>query len=163
MKKVNYIDVNGKSGEVSIDKLSFRPSVYGIIIKDGKVLLIKQHNFYSFPGGGIEIDETVEKALKREMLEETGLKVDIKEIIDCRSSFFFANMVDEYWNGILIYYLCENISGQLSVENFDKNEQKYSEMAEWIDLNDIENIKFHKTVNGSAIIEKALKIIKNRE
>ena len=52
---------------------------YGIIRKDNKVLLIKKaRGAYTgkldLPGGGIEYNESPEEALKRELLEETGIK-----------------------------------------------------------------------------------------
>jgi hypothetical protein len=39
MKKVVCHDINGEKEEVEANKLQFRPSVYGILIEDGKVLL----------------------------------------------------------------------------------------------------------------------------
>lgn len=61
--------------------------IYGIFDRDGKVLVIKKargpyKGKYDLPGGGLESNETVATCLKREILEETGLKV--------RSSRFFA-------------------------------------------------------------------------
>lgn len=49
-----------------------------IIAPDGDVLLVqskKWHDLYSIPGGKIELGETREEALHREIQEETGLKV----------------------------------------------------------------------------------------
>ena len=45
-----------------------------ITIKNGKVAMIHslKYNYYKFPGGGIEQDETKEEALIRETLEEAG-------------------------------------------------------------------------------------------
>ena len=70
MKKncqVTCHDINGNLFEISVDQLSFRPSVYGVIIKDGKVLLSKQWDGYDFPGGAIEPGETIHEALIREI------------------------------------------------------------------------------------------------
>jgi len=54
-----------------------RPSVRGIIIRQGKIAMVhaKKFNYYKFPGGGIEPGECHEEALVRETLEETGLAV----------------------------------------------------------------------------------------
>lgn len=52
------------------------------VSKDGKVLLGKHHKggtfegSYVVPGGGIEPGETREQALRREMLEETGIDIE---------------------------------------------------------------------------------------
>ena len=51
-----------------------------INIKNGKVAMIysQKYNYYKFPGGGIEKNETMIDALVRETLEETGMKI-VKE------------------------------------------------------------------------------------
>ncbi len=55
----------------------FRPSVRGIIIRDGKVLMIHslKYDYYKFPGGGIEPGEEMEQCLCREVAEESGFCV----------------------------------------------------------------------------------------
>lgn len=54
-----------------------RPTVRGIIEKDGKLALVykRENDYYGFPGGGINEGETYEEALIREVKEETGLIV----------------------------------------------------------------------------------------
>ena len=54
-----------------------RPSVRGIIVRDGQLVMVHslKYDYYKFPGGGIEADETHEQALIREVREETGMTV----------------------------------------------------------------------------------------
>ena len=54
-----------------------RPSVRGIIIHNGLVAMVHslKYNYYKFPGGGIEGNESHLSTLLREVLEETGLHV----------------------------------------------------------------------------------------
>lgn len=68
LDKKNY-DPNGSVGR--------RPSVRGIIVRDGKVAMMhsKKYNYYKLPGGGIEPGETLEDTLIREVREESGLIV----------------------------------------------------------------------------------------
>lgn len=51
-----------------------RPSVRGIVLHSGKVLMVHslKYDYYKFPGGGIEPGEGMEEALCRELREETG-------------------------------------------------------------------------------------------
>ena len=57
--------------------LHIRPSVRGIVIRDGKVLMVhsRKYDYYKFPGGGIEAGEDHNAALCREVREETGFAV----------------------------------------------------------------------------------------
>ena len=54
-----------------------RPSVRGIIIRDGRIAMVHslKYDYYKFPGGGIEDGESLEQALIREVAEEAGLQV----------------------------------------------------------------------------------------
>ncbi len=54
-----------------------RPSVRGIIIKNHKIALVHslKHDYYKFPGGGIDEGETHSDTLIREVFEESGLMV----------------------------------------------------------------------------------------
>lgn len=60
-----------------------RASGRAIIIHEGHILLIRYKNgqYYNFPGGGVEDGETLAECVKREVLEETGLTVDVGEML----------------------------------------------------------------------------------
>ena len=158
-KQIICHDVNNKKYEVATKKLTFRPSVYGIAIKNNKILLSKQWDGYDFPGGGLNLEETIEEALKREFWEETGYKIKVGEVIHTQTSFFHSahSSIKEYWNCVLIYYTCKIISGKISTENFDEDEKKYLSAAEWVDIKNIKKLKFYNSVNSSEVIKKALK------
>lgn len=66
----------------------YRKTVYGIVEIDNKLLLVysEKDNDYSLIGGGVEELESLEQALKREFLEESGYLIkNIQEFvnIDC--------------------------------------------------------------------------------
>ena len=62
------------------------PVVAGILIKDGKVLLGQrpEHKslpgLWEFPGGKIELGESPEEAIRRELKEELGIDADIGQL-----------------------------------------------------------------------------------
>ena len=56
-------------------------AVSAAIFRDGRVLIVRRgrppaHGLYTLPGGGVELGETLEEAIVREVREETGLEPD---------------------------------------------------------------------------------------
>jgi 8-oxo-dGTP diphosphatase len=164
MKIIKCRDVRGKESEVSIDKFKFRPSVYGVLIEDEKILLSRQWDGYDFPGGGIELDETIEEALRREFIEETGIEVVPIIPIHCETDFFNPDYTDkykgQYWNAVMMYYLVEKLGGKLTKDNLCDTEQEYADMPEWIRLDDIYEKKFFNSVDSIWLIKKAVELKK---
>ncbi|MTI71356.1 MAG: NUDIX domain-containing protein [Firmicutes bacterium] len=62
---------------------NYRLTAKAIIIKDDKVLLNELDNgeYYNLPGGGVEVDETLRDTVAREVYEESGLSVFVKEML----------------------------------------------------------------------------------
>ncbi len=69
IKKMIHKDVSSLEGTIFE-----RKSARGIILDDSKILLLytKRYNDYSFPGGGVDLEEDLITGLKRELAEETG-------------------------------------------------------------------------------------------
>ncbi len=90
------------------EKFIFRPSAYGIIINQNKIVVVrnKSNNKLWFPGGGLEIEERLEEALIREIREETGLEVEIKKFLFTRENFFYYQPADVAMHSFLFFYLC---------------------------------------------------------
>src|ERR1700761_2768357 len=70
------------SGDDSARIYPTRPylAVSAAIFRDGRVLIVRRarppaHGLYTLPGGGVELGETLEEAVIREVLEETALEV----------------------------------------------------------------------------------------
>lgn len=98
--------------------------VYGLIIKDRKIVLIKKHGGpydgkLDLPGGTIEFGETPEETLKRELLEEIGIEVTDYELFDAGSVTFLWNYKeDETLNHqhIGIFYKVNNYNNEIKKE-----------------------------------------------
>lgn len=68
-----------------------RVGSYGLIIKDGKIALIKKarggyKGLLDLPGGGVEHGETPEEALIRELMEEAGVEVKDYKLLTVTST-----------------------------------------------------------------------------
>ena len=152
-------DLEGKEYVVPTSELTFRPSVYGILIKDDKVLLSPQFDGYDFPGGGMDIDESIDEALEREFWEETGLKVTKDTIVSCQTSFYKLKFSGNAVNAILMHYTVRFVSGELSIEGFDEMEKKFARLAEWVGLDKVDSLKFCNSVDSPAAIRLAQKMV----
>jgi 8-oxo-dGTP pyrophosphatase MutT (NUDIX family) len=146
---------------VSPQQLLFRPSAYGILIEGDRVLLSRQWDGYDFPGGGVEIDESLPEAVQREFWEETGLRVQPLYAFYATSSFYKPHHPDQpelYWNCQLIYFLVDKISGELSRDHCDKFEQEFMGLPEWIRVADLADCKFYNHLG-----DKSLDLIKRAQ
>ncbi len=68
------------------------PTVGGLVVnEEGKILLVTSHKWfdnYTLPGGHIEVGETMVEAVRREVKEETGLDVEVKEMLLMQEAIF---------------------------------------------------------------------------
>lgn len=72
------------------------------IILDGKLLLIRENgNHWDLPGGGIEHLEDIDAALKREVIEETGLEIIYIESSSVRPWITYD--FEEGWEKPILY------------------------------------------------------------
>ncbi|MDD5083739.1 MAG: NUDIX hydrolase [Candidatus Moranbacteria bacterium] len=97
------------------------PSVHGVIINDSdEILLHKREDspIWAIPGGKIEINESIEQCLKREMQEELGVEVSAKRLLGVYTdpSYILA-LGDNIQRVFLIVFLCTITSGNLKLTN----------------------------------------------
>ena len=93
--------------------------VGAVIVAEGKVVLIKRKyeplkGHWSLPGGMVEIGETLESALSREMVEETGLRVDVGPVIEVFDRIMRDEQKRVRYHFVLIDYLCWPAGGTLT-------------------------------------------------
>ena len=110
LDKKNY-NTNGSVGK--------RPSVRGIILRDGKIAMMhsQKYNYYKLPGGGIEPGESLEETLVREVREESGLIVKPDTI----KEFGYVRRIEKgRFEDIFIqdnyYFICEAEAGIVEQE-----------------------------------------------
>ena len=86
-----------------------RPSVRGILIKDGKIALVhsRKYDYYKFPGGGAEAGEDHFATLIREVREEAGLPVIPSSIRPYGMARRIERRKDRRFVQENYYYFCE--------------------------------------------------------
>ncbi|MGH7754276.1 MAG: NUDIX hydrolase [Gemmatimonadales bacterium] len=90
--------------------------VGGVVIRDGTVLLVERAREplvgqWSLPGGAVELGETLEEAVVRELREETGLTVRVLELVEAFERITRDESARPRYHYVLLDYLCEPVSG----------------------------------------------------
>jgi 8-oxo-dGTP pyrophosphatase MutT (NUDIX family) len=85
--------------------------VKGIVRKNDHILvLVKPNGTLDLPGGRVENGETIKSALRREINEETGLKVEIHDPIE---EWSFYKTPDQLIKGITLE--CDYLDGNVKL------------------------------------------------
>ncbi len=89
------------------------PSVAAILMREGRVLLVRRnidpgYGLWGLPGGFVELDETLEQAVTREVEEETGLLCEPSFIVGAQSV-----LGGYYGDLIVICYYARILGGNL--------------------------------------------------
>ena len=138
LDKKNY-NLNGSVGT--------RPSVRGIIVRDGKIAMMhsKKYDYYKLPGGGMEKGEEYKDTLVREVREESGLivKVDtIKEFGYVRR--IEKGRIEDIFIQDNFYFICE-VEDELGSQNLDDYEADEEFTLEFATIEHV--IEVNKTAN----------------
>jgi 8-oxo-dGTP diphosphatase len=94
------------------------PGVGALILRRNSILLVQRgrnplKGYWSLPGGLIEPGEKIENALKREVLEETGLIVRPKKLFEIFERIMPDAQGRAEYHYILHDYLCTVVGGDL--------------------------------------------------
>ncbi len=94
------------------------PGVGALIIRRNSILLIQRarsplKGYWSLPGGLIETGESIEAALRREVLEETGLLARPKKMFEIFERIILDQQGRAEYHYILHDYLCTVVGGEL--------------------------------------------------
>jgi len=89
-----------------------------ILADEGRVVLVKRGHeplagHWSLPGGMLELGETLEAGLAREVLEETGLIVDVGPLVELFDRILFDDTGAVEYHFVLADYLCRPRQGRL--------------------------------------------------
>ena len=126
--------------------------VGAVIVHGDKALLVRRateplKDEWSVPGGVLELGEKLRVGAAREALEETGLTVDVGEVLDVYDSIFPDADGRTKYHFVLIDFLCRPIAGEATAGS-DVNEVRWVKEEELAALNLRESI--------AAVVRKGL-------
>ncbi|MDH5483183.1 MAG: NUDIX domain-containing protein [Candidatus Bathyarchaeota archaeon] len=109
------------------------PTVGGLILNDEKKVLLakpsKWKNRFTLPGGHIELGESIEEALKREIKEETGLEITPIRLLNLQEAIC-SEEFHEPRHFIFLDFLCEAQITEVKVDQDELQEFLWVEPAE---------------------------------
>ena len=111
-----------------------------IIINDNNVLLVsekRRDNFWGFPKGHIEHDETEAETAAREVLEEVGLRVEIDESKRYEIRYTVDNRIDK----TAVFFVAKASSDEITKQECEIAEVRWCKFYEALDLLTYENTK----------------------
>jgi ADP-ribose pyrophosphatase YjhB (NUDIX family) len=115
------------------------PTVGALIRRtDGKVLLCESHKWpgiYTVPGGHVELGETCEEALEREIQEEVGLSIRVLDLISIQQVIYPKEFYKRA-HFIFFDYLCSvERDGDLKVDSDEIQRAVWVYPKDALDLN----------------------------
>lgn len=136
------MDITFETGK---EKFNYR--VCAIIINDGKILAMKDYRtpYYYLPGGRVQMGETAEEAVLREVQEELNITAKIKRALWLNQSFFNEDVNHLDYHELCLYFLID-IEGTDLLDRgatFSVEEEEKTNHFEWLEFERLENEYFY--------------------
>jgi ADP-ribose pyrophosphatase YjhB (NUDIX family) len=131
----------------------FRVSVSALIFEGERVLLAHRRaiDWWNLPGGAMDPHETVDEALRREVHEETGLEIEIGQLVGVYSKPLKQEIV--------LSFRCRVIGGTLgAIDDEDIDESRYFPVHEL----PINTLPKHRQRIADALLNRQQAIVRNQ-
>ena len=127
--------------------------VGAVVVHGGKALIVKRGHEprkgeWSLPGGRVELGESLVEAVKREIREETGLEVEVGEIIETFDRVHRRDGRVEY-HFVIVDFLCRCVGGTMCAGDD-------AEDAVWVSSDELD--AYRVNAFAAAVLRKGLKL-----
>ena len=128
--------------------------VGGVVVDGARVLLVRRAHpplmgEWSLPGGGVEVGETLEAAVVREVREETGLAVSVGPLIEAFERIEVGDDGRVVYHFVVLDYLCRLQAGSVAPGSDVTG-------AQWVTASQLD--RFGLTVKARQVIERAFQL-----
>jgi len=125
------------------------PTCCACVVREGRVLLIKRaqepnKGFWSFPGGRIELGETIFEAVQREVFEETGCTVEPEKVFQVYDWITRDDSGEIKFHYVVNYVRCSYRSGEARATS-DASDVR------WVAEPDIADLTMHPFARETAL------------
>jgi len=138
----------------------------GVLIDQGRTLLIRRGSEpllgqWSIPGGSLELGESLQEGVARELLEETGLEVRVLDLIEVFDRIYLGDGSSRVevegrprFHFVIVDYLCERLSGE---------PRAGSDVTDVAFAREDELARFHLTETATRVLKKAFAMDRARQ
>lgn len=140
VREISDTDFNLKHQMSSVNDYAVRKSARGTLVNNGKIALlhVTKFHYHKLPGGGIEINESINSAFQREVLEETGCECKILDrsgiILEWRDQFKLLQ---------ISYVVLAEVINVIGQSTFEQDEIDEGFELEWVSFEKIDDIFEH--------------------
>ncbi|MCL2532213.1 MAG: NUDIX hydrolase [Oscillospiraceae bacterium] len=107
--------------------MTFQLRATGILIENRRLLLVRQsvnpERAWSLPGGRVEAGETLEQAVTREVLEETGLQTRLEKLL------YLCDKTDSTPPVLHITFLLSRVGGEIALPSNEHDQNPIHDVA----------------------------------
>jgi ADP-ribose pyrophosphatase YjhB (NUDIX family) len=141
--------------------------VGGVVVREGRALLIRRgteplKGQWSIPGGTLELGETLEAGVVRELKEETGLDVRILELIEVFERIMpdegppiaSGRLANPRYHFVIVDYLCEAADGSA---------QAGSDVTDLAFVAEDDLPRYHLTPSATRVVRRAFEMARARK
>lgn len=154
---------------VKMETGKFNYRVCGLILSNGKILAMHDERspYYYLPGGRVQLGETAEETVVREIWEELGIRARIARPLWLNQAFFTEDVDQMRYHELCLYFLMDVSDTDLPSrgDTFSHAEETHVNRFEWLAYERLKDEYFYPLFLKERIfaLPDELTLLTNRE